>query len=125
MRLNDSEWTVMQALWAGAPATAREVLERIEAETDWAYTTVKTLLDRLAAKGAVSVEMQGHQSAYTPLVSQRTARRTALRSLVDRAFDGAFGSLVQHLAAEERLTPDERRQLREMAERLDRKGRRS
>ena len=54
MRLNDSEWKVMQALWGRHPATARDVLEQVERETAWAYTTVKTLLARLVEKGADS-----------------------------------------------------------------------
>ena len=56
MKLTESEWQIMNALWQGHPATAREVAERLPNEVSWAYTTIKTMLTRLAAKNAVSEE---------------------------------------------------------------------
>ena len=66
--------------------------------------------------------MQGHAlatvdqhgpaaAAYRAVISQNQARRAALRGLVDRAFGGAFGSLVQHMADEEPLSSTERKRL--------------
>jgi BlaI family penicillinase repressor len=113
MHLSDAEWTIMNAVWAGAPATAREVLDRV-AETEWAYTTVKTMLDRLVEKGVLRAAPRGNALAFEPAVTRGQARRSALRSLLDRAFDGAFGSLVQHLVAEEKLSRKERQRLAEL-----------
>lgn len=117
MRFNDSEWLVMRRLWASAPATVREVLESVEAETGWAYSTVKTVLQRLADKGAVSVEKRGNVSWFTPLIAEDQAQRTALRSLLDRVFGGSVGGLVQHLADTEELSAAEREELAEMLRR--------
>src|SRR5262245_21436844 len=105
LKLSDAEWTVMRAVWARTPASARDVLEHAEGEAEWAYTTVKTLLARLVEKGALSMRMRGNVSLYEPRVTMRQARIAALRSLVDRAFDGTFGTLLQHLIAEEKLSP--------------------
>jgi predicted transcriptional regulator len=44
MKLNDSEWTAMQAVWEASPASARDILGRVQRETGWAYTTLKTVL---------------------------------------------------------------------------------
>lgn len=112
----------MNALWrlctpgAPKPVSAREVLEETEPERGWAYSTVRTLLARLAEKGAVQVGQRGNTALYSPLVSREEARRGALRSLLDRAFDGAFGSLVQHMVSEERLSRRELRRLRRLLE---------
>lgn len=120
MRLNDSEWTVMQAVWAGdGPVTARQVHAAVEDATDWSYSTVRTLLTRLAEKGAVSEERQGKQLVYAPTLERDEARRSALRSLVDKAFGGAFGTLVQHLAEEERLSEKERAELVRLLDEAD------
>ena len=51
-RLSEAEWRVMNVVWAQAPVSTRDVLERVEDETKWAYTTVKTVLDRLVTKNA-------------------------------------------------------------------------
>lgn len=123
MKLNDSEWIVMQAVWESSPARARDVLERVHDETDWAYTTVKTVLARLVEKGALHEEKQGKSSVYEPLVTRESARRAAVRSLLDKAFDGTFGSLVQHMVASEKLGKKEREKLARMLAEIDRKER--
>lgn len=122
MKLSDAEWTVMNAVWLDAPATAREVLERTEDATGWAYSTVKTLLSRLVGKGALQERKRANTSVYSPRVSQDEARTSALHALVARAFDGTFDSLFQHLVAEEQLDPHDRARLAEMLRELDRKN---
>jgi BlaI family transcriptional regulator, penicillinase repressor len=121
MTLSEAEWKVMEALWERSPASVREMKERLAAETGWAYTTVKTILERLAAKGAVRRRQRDRAGWFEPLVTRRQARTSAVRSLLDRAFDGAFGSLLQHLVAEERLTPKDRKKLQEFLDDEERK----
>ena len=119
-RLSEAEWRVMNVLWSRHPASARELLEELVGETGWAYTTVKTLLARLVEKGLVTAEMRGNTSFYEPVVSRRRARRFAVRSLVDRAFDGTFGNLIHHLVDVERLSAADRRELRRLLSNHDR-----
>lgn len=113
-KLNDSEWAVMQAVWTDPPATAREVHGQVAEARGWTYSTVRTLLLRLEQKGALRSTRAGRRLVFTPLVSADEARRSALRSLVDRAFGGRVGSLVQQLAADEHLGPDDRAQIERM-----------
>jgi BlaI family penicillinase repressor len=119
VKLSDSEWTVMTALWERSPASVRDVLDRIGPKTDWAYSTVKTILERLVEKKALRVRKRANSGIFEPLITRQEARRAAVRSLLEKAFDGGFGSLVQHLFAEEKLSPGERRQLVRMLEKLE------
>jgi BlaI family penicillinase repressor len=119
MRLSDAEWTVMRAVWNRAPASARDILDDVGEETGWAYTTVKTLLARLVEKGAVGEGRQGNVNIYEPRITRNEARGSALRSLLDRAFDGTFGTLVQHLITEERLSPRDVKTLERMLQEID------
>lgn len=114
MKLSDAEWTVINVVWERSPASARDVLEQTEAATGWAYTTVKTLLSRLVDKGALRMRKRANTSFYEPLVSRKDARRSAVRSLLDRAFDGTFGSLLQHLVSDEKLSKKDRERLATM-----------
>ena len=125
MKLTDAEWQIMNALWKGWPATGREIAGRLPKEVKWAYTTIKTMLTRLAEKGAVSEAKRGNVGVYEPLVSREEARRSAFRSMLDQAFEGAFGPLMHFLVEDERLTAAERREIREALEKQDgkRKGR--
>ena len=119
MRLSDAEWTVMRAVWIRTPASARDVIDEVGEETGWAYTTVKTLLARLVEKGALSEGRQANVNIYEPLITRDEARGSALRSLLDRAFDGTFGSLFQHLIKEERLSARDVKTLERMLHEID------
>ena len=115
--LSDAEWKVIRALWKRHPASARDVLETLHAETGWAYTTVKTLLARLVAKGAAAVRLRANTSLYEPLMTEDEARRTEVKLLVDRAFGGASVPLLRFVMADEKLSAKDRAELREMLER--------
>jgi predicted transcriptional regulator len=72
-RLGDLERAVMDVLWDGAipPAgvTVRDVAAALQ-DRDLAYTTVMTVLDRLAGKGMVEREREGRAWRYRPSASR-------------------------------------------------------
>jgi BlaI family penicillinase repressor len=111
MKLTEPEWIIMNALWEKHPAMARDVVERLPASVGWAYTTVKTMLDRLVEKRAVKKSKSGNIGLYEPVISRRQARSTALKMLLDQAFDGAFGPMMHFLAEDEDLSAEERKEL--------------
>ena len=116
MRLTESEWQIMNALWQHHPATARELAERLPESVQWAHTTIKTLLSRLVTKGAVHETKRGHISLYAPLVTQDEARRSSLRVLLKQAFGGTLEPFLSFLAIDKSLTPQQRRQLERLLE---------
>jgi BlaI family penicillinase repressor len=116
MKLTEAEWQIMNALWQKHPATARDIMDRLPADVNWAYTTIKTMLTRLVEKQAVGEVKEGNTSVYEPRVSQQKARLSAFRSLLDQAFDGAVGPLVHFLAEEKQLTAKEKAELKRVLE---------
>jgi BlaI family penicillinase repressor len=117
MKLTEAEWQIMNALWRKHPATAREIMDRLDRRVNWAYTTIKTMLTRLVEKRAVGEVKQGNTSVYEPLVSQQKARLSAFHSLLDQAFEGAVGPLVHFLAEQEQLSDKEKKELRSILDR--------
>ena len=113
MKLTDAEWQVMNCLWEKHPATARGIAGRLPPEVKWAYTTIRTLLARLVDKGAVQEYKEGNTSLYEPILTRENARRSALKTLVNQAFDGAYGPLMHFLVNDPNLTPPQRRALEE------------
>ena len=111
MKLTEAEWQIMNVLWQDSPATTRQIVDRLRGEVDWAYTTISTMLARLAGKKVVRETKKGNTITYEPLLTQHNARRTALKSLMNQAFDGAFGPLMHFLVEEEKLTPAQRKKL--------------
>jgi predicted transcriptional regulator len=122
MRLTDAEWIVMRAVWKDAPATARSVMERAEATAGWAYTTVKTMLDRLVEKGALEARRDGAATLYVPRLTEEEARRHAADDLAESAFGGSVGAMVHWLLGRERLSRRERDDLRALLEEHRRRG---
>lgn len=122
MKLTESEWQIMNALWQEHPATAREIAGRLPDEIRWAYTTIKTLLSRLVVKQAVSERKQGNASVYEPLVTRDRARRSAVRSLLNQAFDGAVEPMLHFLARDRKLSDAQRRELARLLREEDEKN---
>ena len=116
MKLTDTEWQIMNCLWERYPATARGISERLPQKVKWAYTTIRTLLSRLVDKGAVKEYKQGITSQYEPVLKQEEAQRSALKTLLNQAFDGAFGPMLHFLVNDQSLTDAQRQALAEALE---------
>ena len=115
MQLTEPEWVVMDVVWDRGEATVRDVHDAVGGRTGWAYSTVKTTMTRLVEKGVLRARREGKTGVFEPALTRDAARRDAVRTLLDRAFDGTVGSLVQHLLGRERVTATERAALREIA----------
>ena len=108
MKLTDTEWQIMNCLWERYPATARGISERLPKEVQWAYTTIRTLLTCLKDKGAVKEYKQGITSHYEPILQREDAQRSAFKTLLNQAFDGAFGPMLHFLVNDPSLSETER-----------------
>jgi predicted transcriptional regulator len=117
-RISEAEHAVMEALWEKSPLTAADVCEAVCGERGWSMPTVKTLLSRLVAKGAVVTEPDGRRFLYTPLLERTDYVGGESRRLVDRLFGGRAAPLFAQLAEAEALSDDDiaeiERLLREM-----------
>jgi len=111
MKLTKAEWQIMNALWQENPATARELMQRLPSRISWAYTTIKTMLNRLTDKKVVTEQKNGNTSFYKPLITQRKARSSAFKSLLDQAFNGATGPLLHFLIEEQKLSKKQRQEI--------------
>ena len=93
--LTKRERQIMDALYRQGRATAQEILAALPGSPS--YSTVRTQLRVLEGKGHVSHEVDGVRFVYAPTMARRTARRSALKHLVDTFFDGSAESAVAAL----------------------------
>jgi len=90
--LSRRERQIMDILYRRGPVTAGEVMEELSGDPN--YSTVRTQLRVLEQKGHVRHEEEGLRYVYMPAVPRTTARRSALRHLVDTFFDGSAEKVV-------------------------------
>jgi BlaI family transcriptional regulator, penicillinase repressor len=106
-----AEWDILGALWHLKHATARDVAEELAPERQWAYSTVKTMLDRMVDKRLVAARQVGNVWEYTPGVQPSEARLSAWRRFVSSVFGGAMDPALRFIAEEASLTPAQREAL--------------
>lgn len=108
MKLSEFELDVMQLLWQNEPSTAAQLHAYLSVNKQVAYTTVKTIIDRLEQKGAVArVGQQGRSIIYRSLVAQHTLSSEATPGFMQRFFGGDSRSLIAHFIEQESLNEDD------------------
>jgi BlaI family penicillinase repressor len=110
----ESEWAILKVLWEREPCTAPDVTEALLSSKGWAYSTVRTTMDRMVAKGLLTSEKIRHMDLYRPAVSRKQAQRGELLATLKRAFDGALTPMVQCLLDSHALSAEELRALEAM-----------
>lgn len=118
------ELRIMKALWKLGSATVRDVKETLAAagEDDPAYTTVMTLMNQLAAKGALAVDRQRQPFVYRPAVRREQVLGERLKQFLQTVFDGQAGELVLRLVEDDELSADDFRRIEAKIERLEGSG---
>lgn len=117
-RISDAELQVLQLLWDEAPLGATEIADRIGPSNGWSLATVKTLLSRLLAKGAIAAAAEGRRFQYRPAVDREAVAGRQAGKLIERLFGGRVSPLVAQLAEQRDLHPDDIAELEALVKKL-------
>lgn len=112
--LTAGEWAIIQAVWDNEPCAAPTVQEELENKTGWSYSTVKTMMDRMADKGLLATQRIRNLILYTSVITKKEAQKGEIMRAVKRAFGGAMTPMMQFLLDSKSLTEDELNQLEAM-----------
>ncbi|MCK5271095.1 MAG: BlaI/MecI/CopY family transcriptional regulator [Sedimentisphaerales bacterium] len=113
-KISEAEWEVMKVLWNRSPATANEVISALSDKTAWSPRTVRTLINRLVVKKALGFKKTGRRYHYYPLVSEEASVQTETKSFLERVRGGALKPILAAFLEEQKLTPDEIAELKEI-----------
>ena len=122
--ISEAESRVMEVLWQAAPLSSEDIVVELLEPTGWHEKTIKTLLNRLLGKGAISAEKDGRRYLYSPLLRREDWQQRESRSLLDRVFGGKVAPLLAHFSQHEKLTAKDVAELRKLIDAIDRKGHR-
>lgn len=121
--LSDAEFQVLKILWEAGPSPAGKVRELINAEgRDWAYTTTKTVLDRLEEKGYARRSRSTIPHVFAPALSADALAQARLTEVRRDLFGGATLPFVRALLDTVRLSPEEVDELRASLDDLEEVG---
>ena len=117
--LTPQELAIMKVIWRLGNVTVRDVYEDLRAERTIAYTTVMTMMRILEDKGYLKKTSADRAFVYSPVKPRQQVVGAMVRDFVDRVFDGASGSLLVHLAKDNRLTAKQREAIEKLVKDLE------
>jgi BlaI family penicillinase repressor len=117
--LTPNELAIMKVVWQLEKATVREVYETLLEQRSIAYTTVLTMMNILEEKRYLKKSRVDRAYVYRPTRLRHQVVGQMVTDFVDRVFDGAATGLLVHLAKNNRLSKDERQNIRRIIEEME------
>ena len=105
--LTEAEWSIIQAIWDNQPCAAPTVQEALQDDRAWTYSTVKTMMDRMVAKGLLKTERIRNLILYSAAITRKEAQKSEIMRAVKRAFDGAFTPMMQFMLDNNELSEEQ------------------
>ena len=106
----------MRVLWDQGEASVGEILNALTTLPKPAYNSVLTLLRILEKKAYITHRKDGRAFVFLPVVDRAHASRNALKTLVNRFFEGSPRLLMLNLLEDDQLSPEELQQLKQRIE---------
>ena len=117
--LGETEMEVLHHVWDLGEASVADVRERILEDRDVAYTTIMTVMKKLAEKGYLTYHKEGRSYVYEPAQQPDEVQHSLLQRLMEKVFHGSPSSLVQTLVQRENLSDAERREILDIIDALE------
>lgn len=119
MKISEAESVILEFLWQAGPAAAEDIIAGAGADKGWKPATVKTLLNRLLTKEAITASKDGRRYIYEAAVSRGEFVFERGKGLIDRFFGGRVAPFISHFSEQESLSPEDLKELKKLIARLE------
>jgi BlaI family transcriptional regulator, penicillinase repressor len=119
LTLGDSEMEVLVNVWELKEATVAQVHERILAKRKVAYTTIMTMMQKLAKKGYLRYRKDGVTYVYSAAIDPSQVKQDMLGHIINKVFKGSPTALMQTLVDHEEITDAERDTIKAIINKLN------
>jgi predicted transcriptional regulator len=106
--ISEAEAQVMEVLWANSPPgqlCTEDIAAALQGHQGWQLATIKTLLNRLLKKGAITAQKDGRRYLYSALLQRSAWVDEQACGLLDRLFGGSLAPLVAQFTSQRKLKP--------------------
>lgn len=119
--LSKAEYDVLRILWKRGELSVREVHDEVQQDTGWAYTTTKTVMDRMAAKKLLKrIQLHGVY-VYQPLISRPQGLARFIHFFTNRILEVDKDSVLAMFASQSKISKAEMDELKKLLKDLDKK----
>ncbi|MDM5176350.1 BlaI/MecI/CopY family transcriptional regulator [Massilia sp. DJPM01] len=118
--ISDAESKVMEVLWrSGSAMPAEDIVAALVSGHQWQEATIKSLLNRLLNKGALSAQKEGRRYLYTAVLKREHWLTSESTGLLERLFGGRIAPLVAHFGQHRKLSKTDIAELKRLIGELD------
>ena len=112
--LTKTEFDILRILWKSGRLSVRELHDQMIENYPWAYSTTKTMMDRMVKKELLKREQFHGIFLYTPLISRPKGFARLINFFSDRVLELDYGAVVSLFSRSKALTPDEIEELSQL-----------
>lgn len=118
INLSNSEWEVMECLWEESPRTVMQIVHAMSEKLGWSKSTSTTMVRRMEAKGYIEYESGDKARKYYPVLKRDEVITSQAQNLLEKAFSGRVGLLVNNLFLQNELSEEDIKELEEILHRV-------
>jgi predicted transcriptional regulator len=118
--LGDQEMQILTYVSLHSPITVRDVAAHFEKEKNLARTTILTVIERLRKKGYLSRAKENGIFQYSVKVEQEKVLKQKVSDFIEKTLGGSVNPLFNYFLDSSKLSDDELRQLKKIAEKIER-----
>lgn len=114
--LTRPEFNILQILWNKGRLSVRELHDQLKNITGWAYSTTKTMMDRMVAKNLLKREKFHGLFLYSHNISRPVGLVKMIRYFADHVLNTDISSVVSLFVKDKSISPDEIEELKRLLE---------
>ena len=113
--LSKAEYDILRILWKKkGEQTVREVHDELHPTYHWAYTTTKTMMDRMIAKGLLRRDSFHGVYVYTPVISRPAGLARIVQFFADRVLETDTSAVMAMFAKSRAISMEEIQELEQL-----------
>ena len=117
--ISKSELDILKILWEKSPLSIREVHEKIASQMNWAYSTTKTMMDRMVKKGYLQRDNFHGVFIYRPLLSKPAGLARFVNFFARKILETDVAQVVNMFTGGQSLSEDEVKELELLLEQME------